>query len=178
MPDVKIPYLCLVEMEQRCRALTQGLPVQQEVSQQWSGIGFRMGDHFYVAPMGEVEEVLHPPRFTKIPGVKEWVKGVANVRGKLLPLIDLCHYFHLNPAKASSQARVLIVSQGELFAGLMVDDVVGMQHFSVESFSEDVDGMEADVRPFLHGAFLREKAWRVFSPQMLTMDKNFLDVAS
>ena len=40
-----------------------------------------MGGRLFVAPMGEVGEILHEPRYTLLPGVKSWVKGVANVRG-------------------------------------------------------------------------------------------------
>ena len=37
-----------------------------------------MGERLFVAPMGEVGEILHEPRYTQLPGVKNWVKGVAN----------------------------------------------------------------------------------------------------
>ena len=46
------------------------LPAQQEVAQTWSGIGFRIGEQHFVAPMGEIDEVLHEPRYTMLPGVK------------------------------------------------------------------------------------------------------------
>lgn len=90
MSDVQTPFQLLVDIDQRCRRLAAGLPAQQEAVQSWSGIGFRMGGRFFVAPMGEVGEVLHEPRYTQLPGVKTWVKGVANVRGRLLPIMDLC----------------------------------------------------------------------------------------
>ena len=85
MSDSQTPFQLLFEIDQRCRALAAGLPAQQQVVQSWSGIGFRMGERLFVAPMGEVSEVLHEPRYTSLPGVKSWVKGVANVRGRLLP---------------------------------------------------------------------------------------------
>lgn len=104
MSDVQTPFQLLVDIDQRCRRLAAGLPAQQEAVQSWSGIGFRMGGRFFVAPMGEVGEVLHEPRYTQLPGVKTWVKGVANVRGRLLPIMDLCGFLgtELSPLRKAS----------------------------------------------------------------------------
>lgn len=52
MSDVQTPFQLLVDIDQRCRRLAAGLPAQQEAVQSWSGIGFRMGGRFFVAPMG------------------------------------------------------------------------------------------------------------------------------
>jgi twitching motility protein PilI len=67
MSDAQTPFQILLEIDQRCRALAAGLPSQQAAVQTWSGIGFRMGERFFVAPMGEVGEVLHEPRYTLLP---------------------------------------------------------------------------------------------------------------
>lgn len=102
--SAQTPFQILLEIDQRCRALAAGLPSQQAAVQTWSGIGFRMGERLFVAPMGEVGEVLHEPRYTLLPGVKSWVKGVANVRGRLLPIMDLCGFFgnELSPLREAA----------------------------------------------------------------------------
>ena len=171
------PFQILFELDQRCRALAAGLPSQQEAVQTWSGIGFRMGERLFVAPMGEVAEVLHEPRFTQMPGVKDWVKGVANVRGRLLPVMDLCGFFGGQLSPLRKLRRVLVVDHQEIFAGLTVDEVFGMQHFSVDAFSEHLPPLEANIQPFIHGVFQREQPWLVFSPYALARDHGFWDVA-
>jgi twitching motility protein PilI len=135
MSDVQTPFQLLLEIDQRCRLLAAGLPSQRAVVQTWSGIGFRMGERLFVAPMGEIGEVLHEPRFTLLPGVKSWVKGVANVRGRLLPVMDMCGYFGTELSPLRKQRRVLVVDHQDVFAGLTVDEVFGMQHFPVDSFT-------------------------------------------
>lgn len=95
MPGMPTPFQRLLEIDHRCRSLAVGLPSQRQAVQTWGGIGFRMGGRLFVAPMGEVVEVLHEPRQTLLPGVKQWVRGGANVRGRLLPVMDLCGYFGL-----------------------------------------------------------------------------------
>lgn len=171
------PFERLLEIDARCRELAAGLPSQREVAQTWSGIGFRMGTRYYVAPMGEVAEILHEPRFTLLPGVKTWVKGVSNVRGRLLPVVDLCGYFGIELSPLRRQRRLLVVDHRDVFAGLTVDEVFGMQHFAVEAFSEQVSQAEDVVRPFLHGCFQRERPWLVFSPHALAGSQDFLSVA-
>lgn len=177
MSDLQTPFEKLLEIDQRCRALAAGLPSQQEVVQTWSGIGFRMGERRFVAPMGEVSEVLHEPRFTLLPGVKSWVKGVANVRGRLLPVMDLCGFFGGELSPLRKQRRVLVVDHQEVFAGLTVDEVFGMQHFPVAAFSERLPPLEASIQPFIHGVFQREQPWLVFSPHALAMHQEFIEVS-
>ena len=171
------PFDLLLAIDQRCRSLAAGLPAQTETQQTWSGIGFRMGERLFVAPMGEVGEVLHEPRYTQLPGVKAWVRGVANVRGRLLPLIDLGGFFGEDTNAPRKQRRVLVVEHRDVFSGLIVDEVFGMQHFPVDTFTEQLPPLEAVVRPFIHGVFNRERPWLVFSPQRLAQHEDFLDVA-
>ena len=176
MSDLQTPFQLLAEIDQRCRAYAAGLPSQQEVLQTWSGIGFRMGDRHFVAPMGEVSEVLHEQRFTLLPGVKAWVKGVANVRGRLLPVMDLCGFFGNDLSSVRKQRRLLVVDHQEIFAGLTVDEVFGMQHFPVDAFSEQLPPLEAKIQPFIHGVFQREQPWLVFSPHALAQHQDFIEV--
>lgn len=171
------PFDLLLGIDQRCRLLAAGLPAQVETQQTWSGIGFRMGEHLFVAPMGEVGEVLHEPRYTPLPGVKSWVWGVANVRGRLMPLIDLCGFFGAELKAPRKQRRVLVVEQRDVLSGLVVDEVFGMQHFPVDSFTEQLPPLDASLRPFIYGVFNRTQPWLVFSPQRLAQHEDFLDVA-
>ena len=177
MADARAPFELLLEIDQRCRALAVGLPSQQEAVQSWGGIGFRMGEQHFVAPMGEIGEVLHEPRHTLLPGVKPWVKGVANVRGRLLPIMDLCGFLGSELSPLRKQRRVLVVEHQDVFAGLIVDEVFGMQHFSVDTFDERLPGVGEAVRPFIHGVFQREREWQVFSPHALARHPGFLDVS-
>jgi twitching motility protein PilI len=178
MVESQTAFQLLLEIDQRCRARAAGLPLQDTRQQDWTGIGFRMGEQCYVAPMGEIAEILHEPRYAVLPGVKPWVKGVANLRGRLLPIMDLCAFFGHELSPLRKQRRVLVVEHQEVFAGLMVDEVLGMQHFNQRSLMpEPLIEFEAGVAPFIQGQFLREQAWLVFSPWALAQSPGFMDVA-
>ncbi|AHL36453.1 protein PilI [Pseudomonas brassicacearum] len=168
----------LLQIDRRCRLLGADLPSQPTHRAGWSGIGFRLGEHWYVAPMGEVSEVLHEPRYTHLPGVKPWVRGVANLRGRLLPLMDLSGFFGHELSTVRKQRRVLVVDHDEVFTGLLVDEVLGLQHFAQDSLEPTpVDALGGPESAFVKGRFRGERQWQVFSPFALTRSPGFMDVA-
>ena len=178
MAESQTAFELLLDIDRRCRLLAADLPSQETRQQRWSGIGFRIAEHWYVAPMGEVSEVLHEPRYTVMPGVKSWVKGVANLRGRLLPIMDLCGFFGHELSALRKQRRVLVVEHKEVFAGLMVDEVAGMQHFAQGSLrATAVSTGESAIAPYLQGRFERDPVWQVFSPFALAESRGFMDVA-
>ncbi len=172
------PFQLLLGLENRYRQQAASLPAQQDNREVWSGIGFRIGGQHYVAPMDEVGEVLPEPRFTQLPGVKAWVMGVANVRGRLLPVMDLGAFLGLQLSDSRKNRRVMVVERDGLFAGLTVDEVLGMQHFDVDCFDETVGDIPDSIRPYVHGTFRRGQDWVVFSPHVLATDDEFLDVVA
>ena len=174
MSETLTAFELLWQIDQRCRLLAADLPSQPARQDRWSGIGFRLGEHWYVAPMGEVSEVLHEPRFTQLPGVKPWVKGVANLRGRLLPVMDLGGFLGLELSKAGKQRRVLVVEYNDLFVGLLVDEVMGMQHFAQDAWLAN----DAPAAPFIQGRFDGDPLWQVFSPFALAQAPGFMDVAA
>ncbi len=173
------PFAVLTDIARRSRSLAAGLPEQQEAVTLWNGIGFMLAGQRFVAPMGEVIEILHQPRYTHVPGVRPFMLGVANVRGRLLPLIDLSQFFGLpRSSRSSRDRRVLVVEQDDIFAGLVVDDVAGMQYFAEDSFVSDSRDVHEAVSPFVQGGYVRDdEIWNVFSTFALIDDERFLDVS-
>jgi twitching motility protein PilI len=178
MTESLTAFELLLQIDQRCRVLAADLPSQPTRQDRWSGIGFRLGEHWYVAPMGEVSEVLHEPRFTQLPGVKPWVKGVANLRGRLLPIMDVCGFFGYELSAVRKQRRVLVVEYKDVFAGLMVDEVYGLQHFAQDSLEAvPPNELNGAMGAFIQGRFQREQSWQVFSPFALARSQDFMHVA-
>ena len=171
------PFDLLQQLAERCLRMASGLPAQEAVSETWSGIGFRLAGQRMIAALGEVSEILHEPRYTALPRVKPWVRGVANVRGRLLPIIDLSHFFGSSVSVPRKQRRVLVLDRDDLFVGLLVDELFGMQHFPVNDFTTSVPALEAQFRPFVVGAYTGEQISMIFNFQALARDQAFLDVA-
>ena len=154
------------------------LPLRESVQPEWQGLGYQVGGLRLVSPMGEISEILKLPRLAVLPGVKSWVLGVANVRGRLIPVVDLHEYLNMTSTLPMAQWRVLVVEDDDLVAGFLVEQSLGIQHFLEESFEEtSVDG-NAPLQPYLRGAF--RHGGRVFYETQLKLilrDERFFDVA-
>ncbi len=129
------------------------LPSKEDTQAYWQGVGSQIGGVRLVSPIGEVSEILDMPRVAQLPGVQSWVLGIANVRGTLLPIIDVHSFLGLTPTVPSSMWRVLLVEEGEVAAGLVVEQSLGLQHFAADSFeSLEPEGLP-DLNEFLRGAY-------------------------
>lgn len=171
------PFEILTELEARAIAHAVPLPSQEEAQERWTGVGFSLDGVHYVTPLSEVAEILTLPALTRVPGAKSWVRGIANVRGMLLPVMDLHGYFGRS-ARPSKRQRVLVMNHAGVFSGVVVDDVLGLQHFDYEDAVE-VSLPEDDPRQaYLAGGFQRKgELWTIFSLYALAENETFLQVA-
>lgn len=173
------PYLALVDIANRAKAQSKGLPARQEVKPYWTGIGFSILGQRFVASMEDVVELLEVPQYTFIPGVQPWVRGVANVRGRLLPLIDLAAFFGGHLTSPRQRRRVLVLEQEKLYVGLIVDELHGMQHLALEFGKLPPADLADAFAPMISGQFeLQQGRWLVFDLQALVNDFQFADAAA
>ena len=173
------PFEALANYEKRSLAHAAGLPEQIEAPGLWRGIGFRIGTHYLVSSINEVNEILTFPSLTLVPGVRPWLLGVANVRGNLVPLIDLKHYMEGERAQVTETSRVLLVRQAGGSVGLLVDEVLGQRNFSEEqradAFGEDD---ERYARFVAEKYLLGDVHWGLFSMAALVRTPDFAQASA
>lgn len=171
------PFAQLIDIAQRSRSNASALPQQVELVAYWRGVGFMLAGQHFAADMAQVAEILQPPRLTKVPGVRSWVLGVANVRGRLVPIMDLAGLMGL-PSKANWRSRrVLVVEQGDHMVGLLVDAVLGMQQFAIDRQIEASD-IDPAFEKFVAHSYERDgKNWPVFQLMELVQAPEFLQIA-
>ena len=172
------PFALLQNIAQRCKSHAADLPSRIEAVEYWRGVGFILAGKRYVAPMSDVNEILTAPKLTQVPGVKHWVKGVANVRGRLVPVMDLASFLGGRSTSQRSK-RTLIIEKGDLLNGLVVDAVLGMQHFPVETMKPvNESTLPEKAAPFIAGIYERDgEQWPVFSFEALAKDDHYMDIA-
>jgi twitching motility protein PilI len=172
-------FALLAALDQRGRQQAAVLPASEEVRQEWAGIGFRLGGRRFVAPMDEVTEILTCPPLSQVPHTKSWVRGIANVRGNLLPVMDLGGFLGRHSALITRFTRVVVIQQSGVHAGLLVDEVLGMRHFYDEERVAVPEDLDESLAPFVTGAFERDSgSWLLFSMRVLAGHPQFLKVAS
>jgi len=145
----------------------------------WTGVSFKLSGSQVVLSMSDVAEIFNlPTTLTRVPGAAAWVKGIANVRGNLMPIIDLQSYLGGKPILTNRRSRVLVINRPEIVTGLLVGDVMGMQRFrkSQRVPSARVDGF---IGRLVSGAFQNKKGvWPVLSIQRLISEDAFLKAAA
>jgi twitching motility protein PilI len=174
------PFELLKELEKRSRAVTAGALPETSAGPEWVGVAFRMGGETFLVAREETREVLgYPQAVTRIPGAKTWVKGLANVRGQLLPMLDLRQFLGSGATTAGRNTRVIVVNHRDIPAGLMVDEVLGFRRFAENEFSAEAPPTVIRCDSYLAGAFRRGgEVWPVLSLKSLVESQSFLQAAS
>jgi twitching motility protein PilI len=173
------PFEVLAEYERRSLEHAAGAPEQVDAPGLWRGIGFRIADRYFVSSIAEVNEILTPPALTLVPGAKSWLLGVANVRGNLVPIVDLRDFTGGGRGPIAETTRILIVRQHGGSVGLVVDEVLGQRSFSEEQLAATVG--EADER---YGHYVGENVqlgdvlWGLFSMAALVRSTHFQQAAA
>ena len=170
-------YALLKSIEAQVREHAAPLPIEIEIREDWVGIGFRVGEQRLLAPLGEVVEILTHPAVSTVPGTRKWVRGIANIRGNLLPVMDLRGYLEGRPTVPGRRSRVLVIDHEGVYSGLVVDEVLGLRHFLPEERVRQVEVPEA-YRPYVDTGFVTGgESWGVFSLKRLAETPQFLHAA-
>ena len=139
-----------------------------------------MAGEIFLVAREETREVLgYPAAVTRLPGAKPWVKGLANVRGQLLPMLDLRQFLGSGMTHLGRNTRVIVVNHREVPAGLIVDEVLGFRRFAEREFTVDPPPTVIRCDSYLAGAFRRGgEVWPVLSMKVLVESPSFLQAAA
>lgn len=88
---------------------------------------FSLADERYAVSIEFAQEILKPTEITGIPHTPDFMCGVVNLRGKIVPVIDLRLRFGLSPHGITKNTRIIVVQQQEQPIGLLVDSVLAVQ---------------------------------------------------
>ena len=105
---------------------------------------FFIDRQLYALPTTQIVEIIRMQPITLMPNLPDYVKGVINLRGKIVPLIDMRLRFCKQPVPYDSRTSIIIVDNGEMTAGLIVDavkdvrDVEKSQIFEAPGYKKSV----------------------------------------
>lgn len=89
---------------------------------------FRLMDELYGISVGAILQIIAIPQITPIPKTPAFVKGVINLRGKIIPVIDLRLRFELEQTSYDERTSIIIirtnVNESEIYIGIIVDTVL------------------------------------------------------
>jgi twitching motility protein PilI len=168
------PFEMLLDIEERSLGHVAGRPEQIEAPGHWRGVGFRLGQRRLVSSFDEVMEILPLPAVTPVPGAQAWMLGVANVRGTLLPVVDLKQFLEGERTVVHEGQRVLVVRQGGGNVAVLIDELFGQRTFNDSHRADLPPGDAGRYSHFVSQAYrLADIDWGVFSMSTLTRTPEF-----
>jgi len=174
------PFEALLEIERRARLVSGGLGTAAESRGEWVGLGFQMGEQRLAVAREEVREVLVCPTLTRVPGARDWLRGVANLRGTLLPVTDLRQLLE-GPATTIKRrsTRVIVLRHPEIPAGFLVEEVLGFRQFVREQMAQDLpETLPEACRSLVTHAYRQgDQLWPVLSLYQLADSPMFQNAA-
>jgi purine-binding chemotaxis protein CheW len=100
--------------------------VENEKEEEKQLLIFRIGEVDYAVEVELVQTIIKPQTVFLVPGTDEFVKGLINLRGEVVPVVDLHIRFNLPPQEINKLTRFVVIEIGELRASLVVDAVQGV----------------------------------------------------
>lgn len=94
---------------------------------------FHLADEFYGVNIATVESIIKVQDITRMPHMPDFVEGITNLRGKVIPVIDLRKRFQLPAAEENDDTRIVVVEIGNIMAGMVVDMVTEVLRVSDDS---------------------------------------------
>lgn len=127
----------------------ENLPETAELRQV---VSFVIGKEHFAVDILMVQEIIRMCPITPIPNSPEFIEGVFNLRGHIIPVIDLRKRLNLEAAAAEDQSRILVINIDERVTGFVVDsvsEVLKIPHSSIEPPPEIV--MAGLQSKYIHG---------------------------
>lgn len=107
-------------------------------------VGFMIGDEEYAVPILSIQEIIKPFTWTRVPQVPNYVLGVFNLRGAVIPLIDLRAKFGLPEKKQSEDTRFIVMREGNDVAGFVIDRLTMAIRIKKENIGPAPDTVNGD----------------------------------
>lgn len=129
---------------------------QEEQQDQNQFVIFQIGSEEYGIDIKQVKEILKPTKITNVPNTDDYILGVINLRGQIIPVIDLSKKFDINVKDNKEEQRIITVEIRESLIGLKVDgvnEVVWLNEDDIEPAPEVAGGIKQE---YLKGVGKRE----------------------
>jgi purine-binding chemotaxis protein CheW len=107
-------------------------------------VSFRLGSEEYGVDIAQVQEIIRMVEITHVPRAPRFMEGVINLRGQLIPIIDLRTRFGMTRIEATKSSRIVVTDIGTKRVGIVVDSVSEVLNIPIENI-EDAPEMIAGI---------------------------------
>jgi len=121
-----------------------------QTSEELQLVSFRLGTEEYGLPITKVQEINRLEKITKLPQAPAFMEGVTNLRGKVIPIIDLRKRFQLVAKAYDDDSRVIVVDVSGQTVGIIVDTVAEVVQIPRASIEPPPQSFILDAK-YIHG---------------------------
>lgn len=97
--------------------------VKKTATQDLQAVVFMLNRAYYGVPILQVQEIVKMTEITELPNTPDFVQGIVNLRGKIIPIIDMRKRFGLPQEKIDENWKILILKEEDVLFGVMVDQI-------------------------------------------------------
>lgn len=124
---------------------------ENEDTQEGKYLSFRIGNEVYGIEIRHVTEIVGIQKITEVPDMPNYVKGVINLRGSVIPVVDVRLRFHMQPRDYDDRTCVIVVSVNESPIGLVVDAVREVISILPDQISPPPSVSKGEVTRYIQG---------------------------
>jgi purine-binding chemotaxis protein CheW len=95
---------------------------------------FTLTSETYGLPLRKAKEIMKPPRITDVPNTREHILGLINLRGQIIPVIDLSKKLDLGKVTKTDNKKVVVINIRDMLLGLLIDETREME----EIYDDDI----------------------------------------
>jgi purine-binding chemotaxis protein CheW len=114
-------------------------------------VGFQLAGQDYAFRIEQIQEIVILDKVTKTPQVPEYVEGVCNLRGSIIPIINLRKLFGLEPKPVDVETRTIVVNVGQRTMGCTVDMVSQVMRIPEENIQPAPETVTANGAGYISG---------------------------
>ena len=114
----------------------------------------KMDEGLYAVDIMRIKEIIRLPKLAPLPRALHFVEGVINLRGSVIPVVDLRKRFGLEPVEHREASRLLILSMAGQALGLIVDEVTEMITIPIRDLKPPPRGVRMVGGEYMVGLFL------------------------
>ncbi len=97
---------------------------------EFPAIGFKVGAEEYGLRLAAVQEIITLPHITRVPKAPDYIKGVINLHGNVIPVIDIARRFGIGETGLGANARIVVVESEDETVGLIAEGVSKVARFA------------------------------------------------
>ncbi|WP_291490486.1 chemotaxis protein CheW [Desulfurella sp.] len=120
-------------------------------SEYTQAVGFNLENETYGIDILNVSEIIKPINITFIPNTLDFVLGVINLRGKIIPIVDLNKKFFDKFKDITQDSRIIVVSVEDNTVGFLVDRIKKIYHINNQNIENSPETVNENIQKYIKG---------------------------